>query len=97
VLRDGVQRVQLLQEIMNGNLPTWAKIISQIGFPIVISLYLIVILYPLITETNAQVKEHIIFTQSRAAVMEEQVRLLRLICYNVAINDFQRSNCDSVR
>lgn len=79
---------------MNGNFPTWIKIITNVGFPIALSVYLIVIFYPLITETNAQIKDHVEQVAQMIDQRNEQTRLLKVICRNVATNDFERSNCD---
>lgn len=82
---------------MNTNFPLWIKVVTQVGFPIVIAIYFIIILYPTITDVNAKMEEHIKIVSRSVQQIDEQTRLLKAICRNVAKNDFEKANCDIVK
>ena len=80
---------------MNGNgFPNWIKIVAQVGFPIGAAIYLAVILYPLVNDTNAMIEEHIKTLVRPLQQIDEQTRLLKAICRNVAVSEFEKANCD---
>lgn len=79
---------------MNGTFPTWIKIITQVGFPIAITIYFIVTLQPVIAETKIKLDQHIQAVADVIVKTDEQTRLLKAICRNTAGNDFEKANCD---
>lgn len=84
---------------MNGNgftngFPNWIKIIAQVGFPIFISTLLIAWLIPAMVDIQAKVNQHIQTVVRPINQIDEQTKLLRIICYNTAPNEFQRASCD---
>lgn len=80
---------------MNTNgLPPWVKIISVVGFPIAVAVYLFVVLYPLIQDTQAKVADHVKKVEEQTALIVEQTRVLKIICRNTAENSFEKASCD---
>lgn len=80
---------------MNSNgFPTWIKVIAQVGFPIAVSIYFMAVVYPIIIETKAQMKDHVERVSLQSVEIKEQTRLLKEICRSVAGTPFDKSNCD---
>lgn len=79
---------------MNGDgMPQWAKIITQVGFPIVLSVWLLWRADGIITRTEAAIIQH---QREASLTMTSQVALLRAICRSSAKSDRQIEFCDSV-
>lgn len=102
VLRGYGGKLRVGSNLMNGNgfsngFPTWVKAIAQVGFPIVVAVYSLFTLYPMISQVEAQVKANGTIAQGIITGLQEQVAVLRIICRNVAKNDFDHANCDSAR
>ena len=92
---------------MNGalnTLPVWVKIITTVGFPILVALILLYVIFgntvPELSqsvsasvetsrETNSLVKEH-------NDDSTKQTELFRLICRNTAKSEFAAANCDKI-
>ena len=75
-------------------LPIWIKIVNQIGFPIAVTIVLLFVFYPIMM--NVQAQHDLIMTQTVADIDQTkvQIKLLRVICRNVATTEFERANCD---
>ena len=79
---------------MNGYFPTWVKVIATVGFPIAVSIYLGIILYPVILRVDATVLTNGSVAEQLAEQGRQQIKLLTGICRNVAKNEYDKSNCD---
>lgn len=74
-----------------GQYPMWVRVCAQIGFPIVLALWLIFRADPLIHATSRLVAEH---KQEYREQMTSSTAILRAICRSVAKSDATSSECD---
>ena len=73
---------------MNGNgLPTWVKVVAQVGFPIAVAIWLLIRADGLIARTAEGMVSHVYEA-------EVQTVLLRAICRNTAKSEIQASFCE---
>ena len=72
---------------MNGNVPTWVKVIAQVGFPIVVAVWLLIVTNDRLARTSEAMQTHLEQTQVQTA-------LLRAICRHGAKTDAQADLCD---
>lgn len=78
---------------MNGNgLPAWVRAAAAVGVPAVISFLLLAmfagILRSPVTETHALIRHHV-------RSDDVQIRLLRVICRQLAKSDWAMAQCDA--
>ena len=83
----------------NGNgfngFPQWVKIIAQVGFPIAVVIFLLAMMVPAFNDHQSLLKEHEKLSGKQLEQIEEQTRLLGIICRNIAKNDFDKTLCEN--
>lgn len=72
---------------MNGTLPTWVKVVAQVGFPIAVAIWLMVVVSPKIIATAEALQTHAHDAQINTA-------LLRAICRNTAKTELASQFCE---